>query len=653
MVDWNKYEKRYGKLQFGEDNDEAPQPKKKKKNFWLDQISTLTGTVGGIGGGLLGAAAGGVGAVPGAIGGGAAGSGLGEAIENLITGDRTLDNVGKEAVLGGVFAGGPLKIAGAGARAVAGAGAKSAAKTAATVAGREVAERGVAQTTKAATRGFTERNSQKLLGNALGLKTGAKVGGETLTPQKARALQKFITREAGVPRTASADIAAERLVNFQKLTGQNIDDIIKTADRTLSPQEVSGLTTRLTSKMGGIVGVDPASPNVARLLQQAQEPKTVSELVKFRRGLDDAINYSRSAASPDPVLERAAKAIRSEVDGYTSKLIPGLKTANSQYSQATKALDFVLPNAKTPRGLPVPFMQGMRVGGTIGQRGQSAIGNLSGAIPKLGRNTTEGQLGFGANATMQASTPRGLGGVTNRGIGSRMALKGGYQGLTGGGEAQGQPTSLEDALMQQGGMTDNQITNGMVGAGQLPQSQAELYPQSQSPYSRENLLADIQRDPANAQDYIQYFAMIDEVFNPPVEEVKPLTGESQKRALTAESGLRSLDTLDQTATSDPGAFARQALPNPFGITARATGTTDIRAATDNVVDVLARLRSGAAITDSEAARFSRLLPQPGDSQESALRKLQNVRAELQSFATNPGGGGSLEDALMQYQGGYR
>jgi hypothetical protein len=170
---------------------------------------------------------------------------------------------------------------------------------------------------------------------------------------------------------------------------------------------------------------------------------------------------------------------------------------------------------------------------------------------------------------------------------------------------------------------------------------------SSSPYSRENLMADINRDPANTEDYIKHYAMLDEVFNPKAEEQPALTGEARNRALKAQSGLASISTLEQAVAADPGAFQRQALPNPLGITARLTGTTDVRAATDNLVDVIARMRSGAAITDDEAKRFARLLPQPGDSQQSAALKLANIRAELESYMQPSAGSPSIEDMLMQ------
>ena len=171
-------------------------------------------------------------------------------------------------------------------------------------------------------------------------------------------------------------------------------------------------------------------------------------------------------------------------------------------------------------------------------------------------------------------------------------------------------------------------------------------PQQTSPYPRENLLYDLQRDPQNADKYMEYYKTMETIFGAPTE--RKMSATERQRATTAQSGIRSLGTLEETLMRDPGAFQRQALPNPLGITARLTGTSEVRAATDNIVDVIARLRSGAAITDSEAARFARLLPQAGDSQEAARFKLDNVRAELENVIS---GGASapntLEELLMQ------
>lgn len=83
----------------------AAQPaQQKKKSFLVDNISTLGGILGAIGGSF-------VAPVAGTAAGGAAGAGLGEAIENKISGEDVTKNVGKEALLGGLFSAGPIRLA--------------------------------------------------------------------------------------------------------------------------------------------------------------------------------------------------------------------------------------------------------------------------------------------------------------------------------------------------------------------------------------------------------------------------------------------------------------------------------------------------------------------------------------------------------------
>lgn len=577
---------------------QAAQPKKKKKNFWLDQLSTVTGTIGGIGGGILGAAAGGVGAVPGAGLGGAAGAGLGQAIENLIMGEDPLDkSVATEAALGGVFSAGPIKLGKVGIQA----GAKALGRGVAKEAGEAVAETGLKGT------------GRRLLGEAWGLKAGEKVAGKVITPQRAGELQKFAIERIGVPKAANADVVFGAVTSFQDEAGKAVSSAVKTSTQ---PIKTTGIVSSLQEKFSKVIGANAKDNPVATdILTQIKSAKTPEQLWQVRRNIDDSlISFGRNPANAIPGAERFARTARNAINKELNKSIPGLTGLNKTYSMASDISELVAKAAKTPKGARLPGFPVGVAGPTTQKvkagfgRGLNALGDIS---TRIMTPPTTGPLGIGV-----------------RNVGQNLLRS------SGGAEQPTPEQSLEEAMMaQQDGGQDAFAQGGQEVGG--------------SPYTKENLLADIQGDPTNASKYISYYKQLDDIFG--ATEAKPLTGESQKRALTAESGLRSLDTLAQTLNTDPGAFARQALPNPFGITARLTGTTDVRAATDNVVDVIARLRSGAAITDSEAARFARLLPQPGDSQESARRKIQMVSQELQSFAQNPGGGGSLEDALMQYQ----
>lgn len=592
--------------QRGPTNNQRQEPKK-KKNFLVDQISTAGGILGGIGGSFIAP-------IAGTAGGAAIGSGLGEAIENIIMGESVGKNVAKEAALGGVFGAGPVR----GVKALA-SGAKALTKD-------KVAE----QTTRTA----AQRGAQSLLGSAWGIKTGAKAGSETLTPQSAQKLQQFIAKEVGVPKTASADMVAERLVNFRKLSGQNIDDIVKTSDRTLSPQEIAGLSTSISGKIGSLAGIDTASPIVQRLTQQLGEKKTLSELIQFRRSLDDAVNFARNPASPDPITERLAKAMRSEVDKVTSKLIPGLKTANLQYAQASKALDYVLPAAKNPQGLNI---LNNKVGGNLAQRGKAAIGQLTGGS----RPPVTG------SAPQTAPTGRTFAGIAGRVGVAEPITRSTVSSLFGGGQEQ--PNTLEDALMQTEGVNQTPwLPDGIPG----PLDQVTRQPAQANPYTRENLVADMQRDPANAEKYFEYYSMLQEAFAPAPNE-KPLSAEASKIVSNAQTGLQALTDFESAIAQDPTVLAKRTIPGRGalgGLLGGALGTRGADAAANQIVDVIARLRTGAAITNDEAKRFEAFIPQASDPENVRQQKLNYLRNQFQMVASRSNGAGSdLESAIMNAQ----
>lgn len=586
----------------------SPKPKTQGRGGFL---TSLIGEAGGAGGALGGAAIGtallpGVGTVIGAGLGGLLGGTGGSAVEQKVRDDRI--DVGKalrEGAIEGVLSAGPIR----GVKALNQLG-KGALKKGATQVGEEVVEAGIRKGASDA--------STKLLGNAWGIRTGVKVGGKEIAPQQAKALQKFVIEEVGVPRTANATKVSERLFEFKENIGRNIADNITAINRPLRPSDKTQLIKEISTKINRIPGQSVDAPDVTRLIQQLNETPTVGELVNFRRAIDDQINYARNAATPDPVREQVFSNIRKSIDGFTSKLSPELKRQNQLYGKADEAYGLVSGAARSPRGIPIPGSFA-RVGGGLTQSAQSAAGQqLAGAVPRA--------VSEGANVSARGLIGRNLaaGGINS----SLNAAEGMQSQLT-------PEQQLEEALM------------GMGSGEQMQQEQVAPQGLSQEDLQRA-VLTDIQTTGGqNINDILKIY----EIFSAQAEEPK-MNATQQQRALTSASGLRSLDTLESTLQNDPSAFARQALPNPLGITARLTGTTDIRAATDNVVDVIARLRSGAAITDDEARRFARLLPQPGDSQESAARKIANVRAELESFASPGAASMSLEDALMS-QGGYR
>jgi len=97
---------------------------------------------------------------------------------------------------------------------------------------------------------------------------------------------------------------------------------------------------------------------------------------------------------------------------------------------------------------------------------------------------------------------------------------------------------------------------------------------------------------------------------------KALSSEASKTLSNVQSGIRSLETLRQAIDSDQRG----------GRPLYASGS--YKAAEDNLVDIIGRLRSGGAITSDEEDRFRDLLPKRFNTYKTANFKLNQLEALL-------------------------
>jgi hypothetical protein len=105
---------------------------------------------------------------------------------------------------------------------------------------------------------------------------------------------------------------------------------------------------------------------------------------------------------------------------------------------------------------------------------------------------------------------------------------------------------------------------------------------------------------------------------------KPLSAEASKLVANAESGLTSLQQLSSMLQRDPSIQGKSAISgtfDPFGATSAALGTSSYETAKSNIADVITRLRTGAALTESEEAFYKKQLPQPFDPPQTVQQKL--------------------------------
>lgn len=612
------------------------QQPQKKKNFWVDQISTAGGILGGIGGSF-------VAPIAGTAAGAGAGSALGEAIENLITGDSLGKNVVKEGALGAVFGAGPMKLLKGGAALAAGKGIKGAAQAASTPLRRKAGE------------GLL-RASDDLAAKSLGL-TGS---------QKYNFLDKFgkpagnTIKKYGI--SSADDIVTKGLDPLQKEFDKAISLLPGVSKETLKKQfdkEILAL-----SKKGPTTFKEAAQTlrsEADSIINGFGDTIDAKELNTLRQQFDSLVNYSEKAANPAMyrVNKRAADVIRKTLQetADTLGIKPSgrsLKEVGRELSALRKLSDDATKQAQNSGGTSLLGLREM-LGATAGGGATAGpMGAAGGFLATKMLNSPTGRRAVAKSAEVVGSklVDKGTIGQTTRGIAGRLGAVGAVQG------AVNQAPSLEDSIASQSLLNNSIVTQNSPMSANAPMNgnmMSGLYSQNEqlssgSPYTKENLMADLQRDPQNSMKYLEYYATLDELFNRQ-EETKPLNATQQQQSNNAISALQDIQLIRSELQRDPKIALKANLPGG-SLTERLTGSTNFEAARKNIGDVLARLRSGAAISNDEYVRYVKLLPSSYDKPEDANNKLNRLEQLLGSFAfeaNGRGSAGSLEEALVQYQ----
>lgn len=637
--------------------DQQTQPKKKEKNFWVDQISTAGGIIGGIGGGILGAAAGGFGAVPGAMAGSGAGSALGETLENFLTGeDDKFKNVAQEGLMGAAFGAGPIRGAkfalDAGKGLLAGGG-KAAVKAASDEAAKFTVRGAVGQTLANKSGQFATKQFG-LTDNFLA-KYSKKYGedaGKTITRygiNTADQADEIIKKQQGVFDElvkGAGDIPTKTFQTKLNTVGQEL--------LTMGPQEFQQMGQKLLAETDQLVG-------------QFGDKIPATALNKIRQQYDSLVNYTTRQANPAAAdaNKRVADVLRQTIQEASGS--PELKKTGQELSRLYTLTDEIAkraPQVSSRGSSPLGFrnLLAMGAGGAGGGvPGALAMGAATAAVnsPTGRRMLTNGAvsgaeklIASGAKAAPKAMTPLG----TATRIGGYNLAADAIGGATEAGATAdpSQTMGLEDALMAGQSTSDGSFSNmnmpsinpaSMNSINDMGASSQQM-PQASSPYGKQDLLADINRDPQNADKYIAYYQQLDEIFSPVVDTPK-LNATQIQQSNTAQSGIDSLNTIGGIIRKNPNATKFAALPGG-SLTQSLTGTGEYAAATANAVDAIGRLRSGGAINADEETRFRSLLPAAFDDQDTIEYKLQTLNNIFSRFA-NPqaAGSNSLENTLTQ------
>lgn len=670
----------------------AKQAPAKKKGGRGGTLTSLISEAGGTGGALGGAAIGtailpGVGTLLGAGIGGFLGGFGGRVAENEVRDGRLgLGDALTEGAISGISGAGPIR---AGKAVVQGAKAL----------GTKGLERaGATSLEDAVTQAATEPAKTSLQGRLTGM------GNHLLTNQYG-AISKPVARATNPVKTLGqlADLGitspqdVERVANGVTGSQGLINKAVMSAVGDSGTVPVTGVKKVLTTAINehGLVDADAKSVTntVNAQLNKIQDGASPSKVLGIMKALEkraaDLKGNGGNYKMADPKREDQARVllkVRDELEGSLYKsagadknvanvLTPELRDQlvslhpdNAQWINHVDNNIMKSTSVKQLRSSMAPFVRARQIidegdlnSMTVGGRVANTLangGSLGGALATGAMQLAKGPVARVAGSALR--TAGNAGGDVAAGMIKGPALgKAGIVGREAVGNtaktlfapAPANAQSLEDALMQQNGGQDPSMQ-----PGNLDPSMQE--PQSQMPYSKEALLADIQRDPKNGAKYIDYYNNLDAIFNPPAAKdagpgyTKP-TSQQYAQGIT---GSNSIDQLQNILSQDPGAVNRAATPGQNipvvgSLISRGTNTTAYRGAGNNILNSIARINTGANMPESERKFYEQTyLPQPGDPPEAIQQKLATLRqffAPITNYQSSPSG--SLQDALMQAQ----
>lgn len=622
----------------------------KKKGFWTDQISTGGGIAGALsgaaGGAALGTAVGPIGTaaggILGALIGGFSGGAAGEVAENVMTGDEWHKNALKEGAINGVFGAGPIRAASLVARTGAGL-AKGAGKDALAQAG---------------TKALTDKPIRNMLSKPLvnmgdrattrgvGL-SGSQIG--KVEERAGMALPQFM-RSEGLQGAGVDDITAH-VGTLNKQFG----DIVSRTGNVPKVEVQSALNSLKKNLTGPNMTVDDArvakqvADELEFVLAKQGDMIPAKTLNSIKSRFDKRVTPSNFASDPAKwsVDHQAASVLRDALRTASEKAGAAgageLKTLGNRIAAARTLEEQAIKQARVGTGNgPIGLRDS--IAGALGFGAGGPVGAVSAGAATHALNSRTGQQLVAKGADSLAGRLRtpgpGLtrGGVVGR-VGAAGAATGGLNASLANSQPDIQPTG--DLAMDSEALLDAPST-GLEGTmtGGMEQPTSAI--------SKDEIMAAMLQDlQTTGGANISKLKTIYELSQP--EKVDPMSSQASKDLSNAQAGIDAITNLRSLLSADPSLQRKSVVDGQAlgGLVGSLLGTGEYDAARQQAVDVIARLRTGAAITTQEEKRFLKMLPQAFDSPEVASYKL-GVLEKAFSTVANRGGGSPQMDALSAY-----
>lgn len=490
------------------------------------------------------------------------------------------------------------------------------------------------------------KGGNALKAEARGVKAGLKPqgAGEKLLPSGADKINttlNTVERKGVGGRTVKGTVGGvpRQLRDVETAQGKALtamDEALNKANKTVTTTDKSEIINGMRTDRKKILGLNNThikeASDLERRVKGAKDYKALEEL---RRSADERINFARNPSTPDPALEKVYLSLRRNIDAKVSALAPELKSAKTTFGQLEAAKDALVMNA------PGTLKSGGSVVGKVagsgfGQKGFDVAGN---ALKRTAKITSSPIVKVGTQQAIARSMTKPYleQPATETGLPADPSL------------AFTQPQSTDEELLNQAvsaGITDPQELFDVLNSQNQPTAetaQTEVAPKKSEEYMNmaDQYLA--VGDIKTAKSYMDFAKVAADMEVAQAKATgkdangKPLGAAQAKDVQNASSGLRAIDNLETIMKEDPSARMKTALPFRGvvgGAGNRVLGTGQIETARKEIADVITRLRTGAAINESEERFYKSQLPEAFDNEATVQQKLSQLR-QLFEGLSNP------------------
>lgn len=461
---------------------------------------------------------------------------------------------------------------------------------------------------------------QQAQARTAGVSAGSSIKGRDIAPQDTERMLGTLKQE-GI-KVGNANNTLRDITEKQKVYGKEIADHFKANNHPLKPEDTGVIASNF---IDGLKTTDPSVLKQAEILANdlKKNVKSTKDMWEFRKTLDSRIPDTQFMTDAVASKMTAIKAMRE----YVAKEL-GSVPAMKNYHDLAEIRPFVTAEAKR-----------------LNNPGGGIVGRVlaSGPVQK-----TEALLGKGAEAigtktpgipTLPESAVQTLQPATNFASGM---FRQGAASMAGGSMVPGEEQTQVPVADMSSEVPDTTVL----------EPEAQVNP---SPFAPENIQSSVEKILAqggtmkDVSEFLSNAKILTDIQEASAGKAKkPLSAEASKTIANANSGLKSLDQLE-SMISEGGVPKGTLVPGRSafgGILGSVAGTTAYDTAARNVLDVITRLRTGAAISKEEADFYRSQAPTTFDPPETIAQKLAMFRDLFKSVANQTGTSGTDLEASV-------